>query len=138
MRSKVLFSLGVLVLVLGALGFAVGSGNGTVRTFAVILVVLSVYLIRTSKGQTAAVLVETTGPNSYSKLTNRPGSLLKVVSAVMLLLVSVSYFLLRRDAAHGSEQVWPVYLFAGTMVVASLVWATLVARLMSRLGLGRG
>jgi hypothetical protein len=129
MRSKLLFALGVLVLVLGAMDFVIGFHNGTGRTFAMISVLVSVYLIRTSEGQRANVLVDATDPRIHVRPTNRPGPLMWIVSAALVPLVGASYLLLRSDAVRGGTEVWPVYLFAGVMVIAMLFWSALVARL---------
>jgi hypothetical protein len=129
MKNNRLFALAVLVLALGGWALVNGTHNFAIRSMGDILILVSMYLLSKSRGQSASVSVDTADSLTHSKPTNRPGPLMWIISAAMVPLVGTSYLLLRNDAARGGNQVWPVYLFAGLMVVAGSFWSALVARL---------
>ena len=129
-RNNTIFTLAVLLLVLGGAAFYVGSNDRVIRSLGAIACVVSVYLIRKSRGQSQYASADTTGQQADSETAGRPGRLMWALGVLSLILIGVSCFLLRSDAAHGYHQIWPVYLFFGTIVVCGLFLSYLVAKMM--------
>lgn len=66
---------------------------------------------------------------SYVPLLKRPGRGLWIATGVSSLLAVLSFLVFRSDAIHGFHQLWPVYAFAVTGLVAPLVWFRVYQRL---------
>jgi len=128
-RNNSLFILAILLLVLAGIALYRGSNDREMRSLGAMACVASAYLIHKSKSQSQSVSAGTTDQWANSKAANRPGRLMWTIGAASLLLMGVSYFFLRNDAAQGYHQIWPVYLFFWVMVVCGLFLAVLVGRL---------
>jgi hypothetical protein len=129
-KNKGLFTLALLLLVLGGVALYKGSHDNAIRSLGALACVASAYLVRKSKRQSSTASIGTTDQRADQKLANRPGRLMWSLGAVSLLLIGLSYLLLSSDAAHGHHEIWPVYLFAGVMVVCGLFLSYLVARML--------
>lgn len=129
-RKYGLFTLAVLLLLLGGTALFVGSDDFSIRSLGVLACLLSVYCVRISNIHSRSVSTSITTQRTKSKLATRVGRPVWVVSIILLPTLGLSFLCLYRDAIHGYQEVWPVYLFAGVAVVCALCWSYLVSRLL--------
>lgn len=125
-KSYSLFVLAILLLLFGGVAFALGGHDFTIRTLGLLAIVASTYLVRMSNVRDA------TGPAPGLKIDQDPGRMLWVISIALVPLLVASFFLLHVDALNGGHDAWPVYLFAGVVLVCAGVWGALVARIGSQ------
>ena len=129
-RNRNRLTIAILLLVLGGIAFYKGSNDLAIRSLGLIACVASVYVIRRSKSQTPSVSDGLAEQSRDPKAADRPGRLMWTLGAVSLLLIGISYFFLRMDAAEGHHQIWPVYLFFWVVVVCGLFLSYLAGRMM--------
>lgn len=122
-KAYVLRALAILLLLLGAVMFVVGSRNFIKSSFGLLAMLASVQLGRMSRAQK---------PN-FGRLdlagSNRVGRVTWFTGVGLLLLAGFSYWLLDLDAVHGGHAVWPLYLFAGVALACAGVWGYISSRL---------
>jgi hypothetical protein len=107
-RLSAFFLLGA-----GALALYFGQHNFPIRALGLIAIMSTVGLARSSRG-----------PLSIAERKNRPPPLNILHWAFAILLTGSSAFAYRMlwDAGHdGSTSVWPVYAFAGTVLIAGRI-----------------
>ena len=109
-----LFVLAIVVFVLAGVVLFM---EDRARPLAAVGLVICSYLINKSRGQRTSATTDTQEQNVIHKPRNRPGRLTWALVATSLFAMAVSSYLLYWDSIHGSEQVWPVYLFAGVWLV---------------------
>ena len=124
-----LFSLAILLLLLGGAALFLGSHNFPIRAVGVVGCIVSVYLVRISNvhGGSTATIAANQGADTKAK--ERPGRLIWMVGIALLLLTGVSFLYLYQDALHGYHEALPVYVFAGVGLVCALVWSYLFSKL---------
>ena len=127
-KRYALFSLGVLLLLLGGVVFLFWSNDFAIRTGGVLACMASAYLIRISNVFGLSPLSIARGAGLNPKANKRPGRAMWAVGAALLLLTGVSVFYLYKDALGGYHEVWPVYLFAGVAAVGAVFWSYLVSK----------
>jgi hypothetical protein len=130
-RRPGLFIFAVLLLLLAAVGFFVGSHNYLIRSFSVLAVMVSVFLVRTSNFHTRPTSSVATAQETDFNVTKGPGRLAWVLSVALVPILAISFLCLQNDALHGAQTAWPVYLFTAVIVACIFVWGYLVSQLMS-------
>jgi hypothetical protein len=120
-----LFSLAILLLLLGGASLFLGSRTFVIRSLGALACIASVYLIRMSNVRARPFSVVS---GQIAGSTRLPGRLTWSIGAVSLLLAGASFLYLYNDALHGYQEVLPVYVFAGTALACALVWSYLVSR----------
>ena len=123
-----LFSLAILLLLLGGASFFIGSRTFVIRSLGALACIASVYLVRISNVRDRPFSV--VGSSQVAGSTRRPGRLTWSIGVVSLLLAGASFLYLYNDALHGYHEALPVYVFAGTALACALVWSYLVSRLL--------
>ena len=121
-----LFSLAILLLLLGGAFFFVGSGAFVFRFLGALACIASIYLIRISNVRDRPFSV--VGSVQISGSTPRPGRLTWSIGVLSVLLAGASFLYLYNDALHGYHELLPVYVFAGTAFACALVCSYLVSR----------
>lgn len=119
------YALAILVLVLGAVTFYLGSGSFAIQTLGLAALLVSLYLVRLSNvhARPASALA------ARQAAANRPGRLIWIISLALIPALGLSFFLLYEDSRHGSHQTWPLYLFAGIALICVGFWSALGAKL---------
>lgn len=124
-KKYALRSLAVLLALLGAVVFVLGSHNFVISSFGLLALLGSGQLVRMSRAQNL----------SFKRLdptaSRGPGRVMWFVAAALLILAGVSFWLLYVDALHGGHAVWPVYVFAGAMLIGAGVWSYIIVKLVS-------
>jgi hypothetical protein len=110
-------------LLLGAAALALyfGRHNFPIRAIGIIAIMSAVALTRSAQG-----------PLSIAEQKNRPPALTIFHWAIAILLAAasiVAYRMLWATGQDGGQSVWPVYLFAGTTLIAGAYWAAFLTRL---------
>lgn len=115
-RLSALFLLGA-----GALALYFGRHNFPIRAIGLIAIMSTVVLARSPQG-----------PLSIAEQKNRPPPLNILHWAIAILLTgasALSYRILWVTGHDGSTSIWPVYAFAGAVLIAGAYWAALLTRL---------
>jgi hypothetical protein len=118
-----LFVLAILLLLLGLTLF-VGSNNFTIRSLGFAALMGSLHLVRISNVHRSTSLNITS-----DQAANHLGYPMWILGFALLLLWGVFYLLLYIDALHGSQTVWPVYLFAGVGIACAGIWGYIASKL---------
>jgi hypothetical protein len=126
-----LFALAVLLLLAAGAAFFMGGKDFTIRSLGVVALIASVYLVRTSNVHSPSTVVITSSQGPDSKAKKIGGRLMWIIGAALLPIAVASVFYLQQDARHGYHEVLPVYVFAGVALACAIVWAYLVARMVS-------
>ncbi len=121
--------LAILLLLSGGATLYVGSHNFAIRSFGLVAIMASVYLVRASHVHTRSASSVASGQGADSKAAGRPGRLAWLIGVALLLLAGVSYWLMYVDALHGGHTVWPAYMFAGVGLACSVVWGYIAAKI---------
>jgi drug/metabolite transporter (DMT)-like permease len=134
-RNHGLYALAVILLVFAGVALYKDSQNQALRAFGGLALLASMYLLSKSRRQRPTVSTETTvsTEKTYQRPDVRPAPPTRSMwslGAASLVLIGISYWLLVNDAAHGHNQVWPVYLFAGAILIGGSFLAYLVTRIM--------
>jgi hypothetical protein len=130
-RRPGLFIFAVLLLLLSAVGVFVGSHNYLIRSFSVLAVMVSVYLVRSSNFHVWPTSPVTSPQEADLNASNGPGALSWAVSGALVPMLVVSYLLLQSDALHGGHTGWPADVFGGVAFACAIAWGLLVAQLIS-------
>jgi hypothetical protein len=122
-----LFVLAILLLLLAAACFLLGSNYSGIRPFAGLAVLASVYLVRISnvRGQQAVPIVLVQGADA--KAEKQQDRRLWIISLALVPLLGASLLLMYIDALNGGHDAWPAYVFAGVGLVCAGVWGALAA-----------
>jgi len=129
-RKYGLFISAIFLLLLGGVAFVMGSNNVAIRSMGMLAFLISAYCVRASNIYIRSGHVTATTPQTRSKLPTRPRRSIWIVSIILLPLLGLSFAWLYSDAVHGYHQIWPVYTFAGIVIICALCWSYLVARLL--------
>lgn len=121
-----LFVLAILLLVLGGVGIYFGSHNFPIRALGLTAIVASTYFVRISHVRDRSSLSHSTGQVIKVK-TKGPGRLLWIVSLGLVPLLGGAFVLMHIDFVNGGHDAWPVYVFAGVVLVCAIVWSYLAA-----------
>lgn len=114
-----------LVVLLGA-GVAMARGY---QFWGLLGVFLGGGLAKRARGYSPPPPVTNKDSVSFVPLLKRPGRGLWIATGVSSLLAVLSFLAFRSDALHGFHQLWPVYAFPVTGLVAPLVWFRVYQRM---------
>lgn len=133
MGSRVVAVVSLLVAALG-LAYSWIHFSFVVLTASLSMILIALYFSRraqdkASEGSPVIRRLGTKADAAGPSVLRRAGLMLWILSAQSVLAVGVAYFLMYRDGLGGYHQVWPVYVFAGAVVVAAGVVGSLVAKL---------
>ena len=117
-----LYSLAILFLVLGAACFITGYRSFAIRSLGLVALMVSAYFVRISKVHASPV------PAIRGKGSGR---LAWTIAIALVPAAGMSYLYLHNDAIHGYHEALPVYVFAGVALACAIVWAYLVAKMVS-------
>lgn len=127
-KAHGLFSLAVLLLLLGGAALLLEPHSFVIRSLGLLAILGSVQLVRMSRVPAADRLpangewIDPTGPKGPS----RP---MWLVGFGLLALAGLSLWLLYLDGLHGAHALWPVYLFAAVGLACAGVWGAILANL---------
>jgi hypothetical protein len=117
-----LYSLAILFLVLGGACFIAGYRSFAIRSLGLVALMVSAYFVRISKFHASPVpVIREKGP----------GRLAWTIGIALVPAAGMSYLYLYNDAIHGYHEALPVYVFAGVALACAIVWAYLVAKMVS-------
>jgi hypothetical protein len=122
----------VLALLMGLLGVAallMGPRYSAVRSFAGVVFIVGVYLVRISHVYDRSGLPEASGRGNDLKTSKGPGRVLWFVSLALVPLLCASGFLLHIDAVNGGHEAWPADVFAGVGLACAIAWGCLAAKI---------
>lgn len=122
-----LFAGATASLVMGLGILYIGFYNFVIRSAGLLLCVTSAYLVKLSLRPGEVAQTGTQGVTGAG--STRPGILSWATGAVVLMALALSFLFLYNDAVDGYHEVWPVYVFAGMVIVCSLVWSYLIVKL---------
>lgn len=126
-----LYSLAILFLVLGCAGVIAGYRSFAIRSLSLVALMVSAYFVRISKVHASPTPAIGTDPEADSKDEKGPGRLAWAIGIALVPTAGMSYLYLYHDAIHGYHETLPVYLFAGVGLACAIVWAYLVAKMVS-------
>ena len=125
-----LYSLAILLLLLGAVGLYFGTHNFPTRSLGLAAIVVSSYLLRAAKvrpQQTFLPIVTVLGADAAAE--KRYKRLLWILSLGLTALSVLSFLLMFDDTVtNGGNEVWPVYVFAILALLCACAWGALVAK----------
>jgi hypothetical protein len=121
-KSYLLFSLAVLLGLLGGAAFFLEPHNFLIRSLGLLALIGSVQLVRISRVHSSDQRVDLTASKA-------PGRLMWFVGIALLLLWGLSCFFMYIDAVRGYHTGWPVYMFVGVGLACAVVWSYIVAKL---------
>lgn len=125
-----LFILAVLLLLLGGVALFVGTNNFVIRSLGVIACLISVYCVRRSNIHAKSNSAIETSQQAKSKPSTQLRRSIWIISIVLLPMLGLAFLSLYRDALHGYQKAWPVYLFAGVVAICAFCWSYLMAKLL--------
>jgi len=128
-KSYGLYSLAILFLVLGCAGVIAGYRSFGIRSLGLVALVVSAYFVRISKVHASPDI--RTDLEADSKEEKSPGRLVWGIGIALVPAAGMSYLYLYHDAIHGYHEALPVYVFAGVGLACAIVWAYLVAKMVS-------
>ena len=126
-----LYSLAILFLVLGCAGVIAGYRSFAIRSLGLVALMVSAYFVRISMVHASPAPTIRTDLNADSKGGKGPGRLAWAIGIALVPAVGMSYLYLHNDAIHGYHEALPVYVFAGIGLACAVVWAYLVAKMVS-------
>jgi hypothetical protein len=126
-----LFSLAILFLILGCAGVIAGYRSFAIRSLGLVALMVSAYFVRISKVHASQASAIRTDVNADSKEEKGPGRLAWAIGIAFVPAAGMSYLYLYHDAIHGYHEALPVYVFAGVGLACAIVWAYLVAKMVS-------
>jgi hypothetical protein len=126
-----LYSLAILFLVLGCAGLIAGYRSFAIRSLGLVALMVSAYFVRISKVHASSAPAITTDQEAESKGEKGPGRLAWAIGIALVPATGMSYLYLYNDAIHGYHEALPVYVFAGVGLACAIVWAYLVAKMVS-------
>lgn len=126
-----LYSLAILFLVLGCAGGIAGHRSFAIRSLGLAALMVSLYFGRISKVRASPALAIRTDLEADSKDEKGSGRLAWAIGIALVPAAGMSYLYLYHDAIHGYHEALPVYVFAGVGLACAVVWAYLVAKMVS-------
>jgi|HubBroStandDraft_6_1064221.scaffolds.fasta_scaffold343955_2 hypothetical protein len=126
-----LYSLAILFLVLGCAGVIAGYRSFAIRSLGLVALMVSAYFVRISKVHASPAPAIRSDLEADSKGEKGPGRLAWAVGIALVPAAGMSYLYLYNDAIHGYHAALPVYVFAGVGLTCAIVWAYLVAKMVS-------
>ena len=120
-RRYGMFALAIATFLLGITFLAINIDSLTNVAFAGVMMIVSAYFVKASR-----TVVVNRGVEDHAR---GPNALLWVCCVAASAALAISFFFLYRDAIHGYHEIWPVFAFAASGVVALVVWAFVVAKL---------
>lgn len=120
-RRYGMFALAIATFLLGVTAIFIGFNNLMSLAFAGLMMMVSAYFVKASRADGTSRDIETRPDRSKVQLW------ISCIVATAALVVSFAF--LYRDAIHGYHDVWPVFAFAGSGLVALAVWGFVVAKL---------
>jgi hypothetical protein len=130
-KRYVLFSLAIVLPALAAVAFLLGSSYPSVRPFAGLACIASVYLVRMSNVHRSQSLPDMPVAGVGFTEEKRQTRLLWIISLALVPLLGVVLFLMYVDAANGGHETWPAYVLFGVALVCAAVWGGLAAKISS-------
>ena len=128
-RSYGVFSLAILLLILGGAAIYLGSHDFSIRSLGLVACLASAHLIRTwrvrGRKSSALVIDRSMGPGAETG----PARSVWIIGAALVPVAVLSYLYLYQDAQNGYHEVLPVYVFAGVAIICAGVWSYLASRL---------
>jgi hypothetical protein len=125
-----LFGVGVVLLAAGGVLLYVGGSRFEVRALGLFACMLGVFMLRKSSLTVFLRRHALDGQLPTNAPARWPSVRMWLVGVGLLALVGVAYALLYRDAVGGYKDIFPVYLFAGAILVAAVFWGYLIARIL--------
>jgi hypothetical protein len=126
-----LYSLAILFIVLGCAGVIAGYRSFAIRSLGLVALMVSAYFVRISKVHASPAPAIRRDLEADSKGEKGPGRLAWAVGIALVPAAGISYLYLYNDAIHGYHAALPVYVFAGVGLACAIVWAYLVAKMVS-------
>jgi hypothetical protein len=93
--------------------------------------IVSANFVRVSKVHASAAPTIRTDLEADSKGEKGPGGVAWAIGIALVPAAGMSYLYLYNDAIHGYHEALPVYVFAGVGLACAVVWAYLVAKMVS-------
>lgn len=124
-----LFALAIILLLSGVVINVIYFKDFAIRSLGLLMCVVGILLIRVSNIRGLKGMRITNGQNMNPGVRKRPGRLAWALSVVSAIAIGISYIYLREDALAGGHQVWPVYAFAVSVLIAAVVWGYVVSKL---------
>lgn len=123
-----LFVLAIAAFLCGVVTLISGFNNPLSLAFSGLMIVASAQLVRTSNVYAKGRHADVGSGDTESDDRKRIGPLAWALGAVSTVAVGVSFLFLYEDAAGGYHGIWPVYGFAASAFIASIVWSYVFAK----------
>jgi hypothetical protein len=131
-KSYGLFVLAIVLLISGLVINVVYFKDFPLRSLGLLSFVGGVFLIKASNIRSLKEGRFTVSQSVSPVEQKRPGAVAWVLSVACAVAIGLSYVYMRKDALAGGHEAWPAYAFAGSGVVAAVVWGYVVAKLVKR------
>jgi hypothetical protein len=128
-KRYIVFAVAVALIVVAVVALYLGTNSFVIRSVGIVAGLVSVRLIRISNihSRSSSADIDKYGKRfGESKWQRRPIWMLSGI--VLLACFCFAIFALYKDAIGGYKEIWPVYLFTGTVVVCMVFWSYLFWR----------
>lgn len=122
-KRYALRALAILLVLVAAASFVLGSHNFIIRSFGLLALLAGAQLARMSRAQSPAFGRPDLTGSSW------PGRVVWLLGLGVLVLAGLSFWLLYVDALHGGHAIWPIYVFAGVALACVGIWGYIASKL---------
>jgi len=128
-RRYGLFVLAIALFLVAGAAIFVGFNNPLALAFAGLMIVASVRVVKASNVHGGTRHADVGLGNADPDGAKRPSPLAWTVGAGSAAAFGISFFYLHKDAVNGYHGIVPVYAFAASALVATVVWSYLAAKI---------
>lgn len=121
-KRRLFYAAAIALFLIATAGVVLGQHNFVIRSTGILALLGSLKLFRAAKS------VGQLPPTSATSGLPPPSRAMWLVGAALVLIQTITAYLLYLDAAGGGKEVWPVYAFAATGLVCAGFFAVLFTR----------
>lgn len=127
-----LFALAIVLLISGLVINVIYFKDFPLRSFGLLIFVGGLFLVKLSNVRSVKAGGFTVSQTVNPAESKPPGLIAWALSVACAGAIVLSYICMRNDALAGGHEAWPAYAFAGSAVIAAMVWGYVVAKLVKR------